>query len=71
MSRHRQGRYHDLGKRRSPNDSARFVNRTAVTAEGEKADVYYYLDQDKIAEEEKYDGLYAICTDLLDDEVAD
>lgn len=25
------------------------------------------LDQDKIAEEEKYDGLYAVCKDLLDD----
>ncbi len=26
---------------------------------------------DKIAEEEMYDGLYAVCTDLLDDDVAD
>ena len=26
---------------------------------------------EKIAEEEKYDGLYAVCTDLLDDEVSD
>lgn len=25
----------------------------------------------KIEEEEKYDGLYAVCTDLLDDEVGD
>ena len=30
-----------------------------------------YLDLEKIAEEEMYDGLYAICTDLLDDDVAD
>ena len=29
------------------------------------------LDEEKIAEEEKYDGLYAVCTDLLDDDVAD
>lgn len=58
-------------QRKNPNDPARFVNRIAVTKEGEKADVHYYLDLDKIEEEEKYDGLYAICTDLLDDDVAD
>ena len=37
----------------------------------EKAKIHYYLDTDKIAEEEMYDGLYAVCTDLLDDNVAD
>lgn len=58
-------------QRKNPNDPARFVNKTAVTKEGEKADIHYYLDQDKIAEEEMYDGLYAVCTDLLDDDVAD
>lgn len=36
-----------------------------------KADIYYYLDEEKIAEEEKYDGFYAVCTDLLDDPVGD
>lgn len=58
-------------QRKNPNDPARFVNRIAVTEDGEKAKVHYFLDQDKIAEEEKYDGLYAVCTDLLDDDVAD
>lgn len=58
-------------QRKNPNDPARFVNKVAVTEEGEKAKVHYFLDQDKIAEEERYDGLYAVCTDLLDDEVAD
>lgn len=58
-------------QRKNPNDPARFVNKIAVTKEGEKADIHYYLDQDKIAEEEMYDGLYAVCTDLLDDDVAD
>lgn len=58
-------------QRKNPNDPARFVNKLAVTTEGEKAKVHYFLDLDKIAEEEKYDGLYAICTDLLDDDVAD
>lgn len=58
-------------QRKNPNDPARFVNKAAVTKEGEKAKIHYYLDLDKIAEEEKYDGLYAVCTDLLDDSVAD
>lgn len=58
-------------QRKNPNDPARFVNKIAVTGDGEKADIHYYLDTDKIAEEEKYDGLYAVCTDLLDDDVAD
>ena len=31
----------------------------------------YSLDTEKIAEEAKYDGLYALCTDLLEDEPAD
>ena len=56
---------------KNPNDPARFVNKVAVTTDGEKADIRYYLDLDKITEEEKYDGLYAVCTDLLDDDVAD
>ena len=56
---------------KNPNDPARFVNKIAATKDGEKAEIYYYLDMDKIAEEEKYDGLYAVCTDLLDDDVAD
>ena len=58
-------------QRKNPNDPARFVNKIAATEEGEKAKIHYYLDLDKIAEEEKYDGLYAVCTDLLDDDVAD
>ncbi|GAA0808512.1 hypothetical protein GCM10008910_50520 [Faecalicatena orotica] len=58
-------------QRKNPNDPARFVNKVSVTKAGEKADIHYYLDLDRIAEEEKYDGLYAVCTDLLDDDVAD
>ena len=56
-------------ERRNPNDPARFVGKLAVTQEGEKANIHYYLDEEKIAEEAKYDGLYAVCTDLLDDDV--
>lgn len=55
--------------RRNPNDPARFVNKFAVTEDGEKAAIHYELDEDKIAEEEQYDGLYAVSTDLLEDDV--
>ena len=58
-------------ERRNPNDPARFVGKLAVTQEGEKAKIHYYLDEEKIAQEAKYDGLYAVCTDLLDDDVKD
>ena len=57
--------------RKNPNDPARFIEKTAVTPEGEAADIKYFLDENKIAEETLYDGLYAVCTDLLDDTVAD
>ena len=57
-------------QRKNPNDPARFIGKLAVTADGEKASIQYYLDEEKIAEEARYDGLYAVCTDLLDDDVA-
>ena len=57
--------------RKNPNDPARFIGKMAVTEDGEAADIKQYLDEDKIAEEAQYDGLYAVCTDLLDDEVGD
>ena len=56
---------------KNPNDPARFIGKMAVTKDGEAADIKQYLDEDKIAEEAQYDGLYAVCTDLLDDEVGD
>jgi transposase len=65
----------DSGKtkkeRRNPNDPARFIGTIAATKEGEVASIRRYLDQDKIESEAQYDGLYAVCTDLLDDEVSD
>lgn len=57
--------------RKNPNDPARFIGKDALTKDGEVADIHYYLDESKITEEAKYDGLYAVCTDLLDDEVKD
>lgn len=57
--------------RKNPNDPARFIGTTAATKEGEAADIHHYLDENKITEESLYDGLYAVCTDLLDDEAGD
>lgn len=58
-------------ERKNPNDPARFINKIAVTKDGEVAKTHHYLDNDKINLEMKYDGLYAVCTDLLDDDVND
>ena len=59
-------------QRRNPNDPARFIESISVTNDGEVAEKKtYLLNEEKIAEEAKYDGLYALCTDLLDDEPAD
>ena len=57
--------------RKNPNDPARFIGSVASTKEGEAADIHHYLDESKIEEESRYDGLYAVCTDLLDDDVSD
>lgn len=55
--------------RKNPNDPARFIGTIAATKEGEIAEIHPYLDESRIAEESLYDGLYAVCTDLLDDAV--
>ena len=57
--------------RKNPNDPARFIGTLAATKDGEIADIHHYLDEQKIEEEAKCDGLYAVCTDLLDDDVSD
>lgn len=57
--------------RKNPNAPARFIGKKAVTKDGEAADIEQYLDEAKIEEEAQYDGLYAVCTDLLDDDVND
>lgn len=58
-------------ERRNPNDPARFIVKTAVTEDGEIAKIENYLYTDKIESEALYDGLYAVTTDLLDDDVKD
>ncbi|MDD4407323.1 MAG: IS1634 family transposase [Bacilli bacterium] len=55
-----------IGKVRN-NDPKRFINTTTTTIEGEVAEENYYsLDVDKINNEAKFDGLYAVCTNLED-----
>lgn len=54
-------------KKHHQNDCKRFIKKTGVTADGEIADKEVYeLDQDRIEEEAKYDGFYAVCTNLED-----
>ncbi len=57
--------------RKNPHDPARFIGTKAATQEGEVAQIHKYLDDEKIANEAQFDGLYAVCTDLLDDDVSD
>ena len=52
--------------KKGPNDVRRFMKRTATTKSGEKAAINYIMDEDKIKEEEKYDGYYAVATNLED-----
>jgi len=50
---------------KNQNDPARFISKTSVTNDGELADkTMYELDSDRIKEEEKYDGFYAVITNL-------
>ena len=58
-------------QRKNPHDPSRFIGTIAVTEDGEIAKTHKYLDKDKIEAEAQYDGLYAVCTDLLDDDVND
>lgn len=53
--------------KKGPNDVRRFMKRIAQAKNGEKASVTYIIDEAKIAEEEKYDGFYAVATNLEDD----
>ena len=52
--------------KKGPNDVKRFMKRISKTKSGENAEIFYVLDEEKIAEEEKYDGYYAVATNLED-----
>jgi transposase len=49
-------------------DYKRFIKSVNCTESGEIADnEVYYIDEELIANEQKYDGFYAVCTNLDDD----
>lgn len=51
--------------RKNPTDPARFVGQVSVTKDGEAADeTEFFLDEEKIENEQKYDGFYAVVTDM-------
>ena len=52
---------------KSQNDPKRFITSESCTVDGEVAEhVSYALNQEMIEQEERFDGFYAICTDLGD-----
>ena len=55
-------------KKCNANDYKRFISKSCSTADGEVADKELYsIDTDLIAQEEAYDGFYAVCTNLEED----
>ena len=59
----------NAGKLKKPkqNDPKRFIKTLNITNDGELAEKSIYtIDQSIIDEEAKYDGLYAVCTNLKD-----
>lgn len=51
-----------------PTDCKRLITETATTDDGEVAEnMTYSIDQEKVAEEETYDGFYCVATNLEDD----
>ena len=54
--------------RRSQTDAKRFIKKTPITDDGEIAEkATYELNEEAITDEAKYDGFYAVCTNLDDD----
>ena len=54
--------------KRLQNDAKRFIKKTPFTNDGEIANrAMYELDEAAIADEARYDGFYAVCTNLDDD----
>lgn len=54
-------------KKHHANDFKRFIKKTPITPNGEVAEKEVYaLDQDRIEQEAKFDGFYAVCTSLDD-----
>jgi hypothetical protein len=52
--------------KKGPHDITRFIKRTSTGKNGEKASDHYTIHQSVIDNEEKYDGYYAVATNLDD-----
>lgn len=52
--------------KKGPHDVTRFIKRTSSTKSGETVTDKYALDLAAIEAEEKYDGFYAVATNLDD-----
>lgn len=57
-------------KRKRPNDPKRFIRQDHCTSDGEIADKMIASMDENAAREERYDGFYAVCTNLEDDAAA-
>lgn len=53
--------------KKGPHDVTRFIKRTSRSTSGDAVTDLYMLNEERIAEEEKYDGYYAIATNLEPD----
>jgi transposase len=53
--------------KKGAHDVTRFIKRTSIGKNGEKASDHYAIDQSVIDKEERYDGYYAVATNLSDD----
>ena len=58
----------DKLRKASPSDCKRFISQTNCTSTGDIADKSFYsLNYETIEDEAKYDGFYAVCTNIQDD----
>lgn len=58
------------GDRKRPTDAARLISRIDTTEQGEVATLTEFsLDEEKIGQEEKFDGFYSLATQLEDTDI--
>lgn len=53
--------------RKSQTDAKRFIKRIALSNDGKEGKIIYDINENAIAEEARYDGFYAVITNLDDD----
>lgn len=54
-------------EKKNANDYRRFVKKTATDKKGKNVKINYSIDDDEISKEKKFDGFYAVETNLDDD----